>query len=73
MRRRSLFIIAVAIIAVGLGPPSNLTAQVGKGTIADVNTAVEKDLLSMPHMTPAIVKGLIEQRPFANVVELTST
>ena len=47
-------------------------AQVGKGTIADLNTAAEKDLLTLPHMTPAIVKGLLEKRPFASIVELNT-
>jgi DNA uptake protein ComE-like DNA-binding protein len=72
MRRRSLLITAVIIIAVAFGVTSNLDAQVGKGTIADVNTAAEKDLLTFPHMTPAIVKGLIEKRPFSSVVELNT-
>ena len=68
-RYRSLLMILAAVtFCVG----SNLNAQVGKGTIADANTAVEKVLLSLPHMTPAIVKGLIEKRPFASVVELNT-
>jgi DNA uptake protein ComE-like DNA-binding protein len=50
---------------------SPLGAQVGKG-IADVNTASEADLSAMPHMTPAIVKGIVEKRPFASVVELNT-
>ena len=41
------------------------TAQVGKGLI-DLNSAAEKDLPALPHMTPAIVKGLLEKRPFAS-------
>jgi DNA uptake protein ComE-like DNA-binding protein len=48
------------------------SAQVGKGAILDANTASEKDLLALPHMTPAIIKGLIEKRPFASVVDLNS-
>jgi DNA uptake protein ComE-like DNA-binding protein len=47
-------------------------AQVGKGSIVDLNSAAEKDLLALPHMTPAIVKGVIEKRPFASVVELNT-
>src|SRR5918992_2871130 len=48
-------------------------AQVGKSLgVVDANTAPEKDLLAMPHMTPAIVKGLIEKRPFANITELNA-
>ncbi len=46
-------------------------AQVGKSLgVVDANTAPEKDLLAMPHMTPAIVKGLIEKRPFASITDL---
>jgi DNA uptake protein ComE-like DNA-binding protein len=49
------------------------TAQVGKSLgVADANTAPEKDLLTMPHMTPAIVKGLLEKRPFASITDLNA-
>jgi DNA uptake protein ComE-like DNA-binding protein len=72
MLRSSLRIAAslVAVAAIGLGV--SLNGQVGKGTIIDANTAIDKDLLAVPHMTPAIVKGLLEKRPFANVVELNA-
>jgi DNA uptake protein ComE-like DNA-binding protein len=47
------------------------SAQVGKTQgVVDANTAPEKDLLTMPHMTPAIVKGLIEKRPFNSIADL---
>jgi len=46
-------------------------AQVGKSLgVVDANTVAEKDLLTFPNMTPAIVKGLIEKRPFASITEL---
>ena len=46
-------------------------AQVGKPlTIVDANIAPEKDLLGMPHMNAAIVKGLIDKRPFGSITEL---
>ena len=49
------------------------SAQVGKSLgVVDANTAPEKDLLAMPHMTPAIVKGLIEKRPFASITDLNA-
>ena len=48
-------------------------AQVGKSLgVVDANTAPEKDLLTMPHMTAAIVKGLIEKRPFMSITELNA-
>jgi DNA uptake protein ComE-like DNA-binding protein len=68
MVRRVLmsFLVIAALIAVGR-PPS-VVAQVGKGLI-DLNSASEKDLAALPHVTPAIVKGLIEKRPFATIVD----
>jgi DNA uptake protein ComE-like DNA-binding protein len=36
----------------------------------DLNAASEKDLLSLPHMSPAVVKGILDRRPFASIVEL---
>jgi DNA uptake protein ComE-like DNA-binding protein len=70
-RNRLLFITSV-FLAVFLQLASTLGAQVGKGTIVDVNTVAEKELLTLPHMTPAIVKGILEKRPFASVVDLNA-
>jgi DNA uptake protein ComE-like DNA-binding protein len=36
----------------------------------DPNVAGEQELRGLPHMTPAIVKSLMEQRPFASILEL---
>ena len=71
-RYRSLLIVALVALAFALDFGSILHAQVGKGSIVDVNTAAEKDLLALPQMTPAIVKGIIEKRPFASIVELNA-
>jgi DNA uptake protein ComE-like DNA-binding protein len=69
-RYRSLIFAAVVVVAM-FGRGSTLTAQVGKGLL-DVNTVPEKELLALPQMTPAIVKGIVERRPFANIVELNT-
>ena len=71
-RYRSSLIVALVALAFALDFGSTLNAQVGKGSIVDVNTAAEKDLLALPQMTPAIVKGIIEKRPFASIVELNA-
>jgi DNA uptake protein ComE-like DNA-binding protein len=55
----------ITVLLMGASP----TAQVGKGLI-DPNVSTEKELLVLPHITPAIVKGILDRRPFANVVEL---
>ena len=71
-RYSSLRIAATAMLVLAFTVGSPLKGQVGKGAILDANTAVEKDLLALPNMTPAIVKGLLEKRPFASVVELNA-
>jgi DNA uptake protein ComE-like DNA-binding protein len=48
-----------------------VAGQVGKSVgVVDVNTAAEKDLLAMPHMTAASAKALMAARPFASPIEL---
>ena len=59
----------VPLIALGLAlNTSPAAAQVGKGLI-DLNSAPETELAALPNVTPAIVKGLLEKRPFATIVE----
>ena len=38
--------------------------------LVDPNAASESELQALPHMTPAIVKGLMEKRPFPTILEL---
>ena len=65
--------IAVLVGAITFAVNGNAFAQVGKSLgVVDANSAAEKDLLGMPHMTPAIVKGLIEKRPFASITDLNT-
>ena len=71
-RYSSVRIAAVAMVVAGLQPGRGPERAGGEGRHRDANTAIEKDLLSLPHMTPAIVKGLLEKRPFASVVELNT-
>ena len=50
---------------------ATLQAQVGKSQgVEDVNTAAEKDLATMPHMTPALARTLTAQRPFNSILDL---
>ena len=64
-----LFIVvgALALVASGAVPH----AQVGKGLL-DPNVAAEKELVALPHMTPAIVKAMIDKRPFMSVIDLNA-
>ncbi len=46
-------------------------AQVGKPvTILDPNVAAEKELAALPHLTPALVKGILDKRPFLGMTDL---
>jgi DNA uptake protein ComE-like DNA-binding protein len=56
----------LALLALLASPAA---AQAGKGLL-DTNMAAEGDLRQIPQMTPAVVKGLIERRPFKSVVDL---
>ena len=60
-----------AIFAFVATVAATASAQVGKGLI-DPNVASEKELLALPRMTPAIVKGILEKRPFMSVIELNT-
>src|SRR5687767_3646756 len=65
--------LALAGVLLGSAFSTAAVAQVGKPlTIVDANIAPEKDLLGMPHMNAAIVKGLVEKRPFASIVDLNA-
>jgi DNA uptake protein ComE-like DNA-binding protein len=65
---RLRFFLTVVALGVVLSSATSAIAQVGKGLI-DLNSAPEKELTALPHMTPAVVKGLLDKRPFASIVD----
>ena len=68
MMQRAIQAVAgvLALLALLAGP---VGAQVGK-ELVDPNAAAESVLKELPFMTPAIVKSMLEQRPFKTVIEL---
>jgi DNA uptake protein ComE-like DNA-binding protein len=68
MRNTVTQLTAAFILLIAATVTVNLSAQVGKGLL-DLNSAAEKDLLALPHMTPAIVKAVMDKRPFATITE----
>lgn len=71
-RTRSLFTVTISI-AIAAIFCVNVHGQVGKSQgLIDANSAPQKDLLTLPHMTPAIVKGIIEKRPFMSILDLNA-
>jgi DNA uptake protein ComE-like DNA-binding protein len=74
MNRRDSGIRSTAILVVMvLVSVTSAAAQVGKSDgLLDMNTASEKDLLTVPHMTAEIVKTVLEKRPFDGVTALNT-
>ena len=60
---------AIALVSALLMAAAAAVAQ-SAGGLLDLNAAPESEVARLPHMTPAIAKGLLEQRPFKNIVEL---
>jgi DNA uptake protein ComE-like DNA-binding protein len=50
-----------------------LSAQVGRQPgMVDPNLATEQELTALPGLTPALVKGIMDQRPFLNMTALNT-
>jgi DNA uptake protein ComE-like DNA-binding protein len=65
--RRFLFLCALAAT---IGLPNVGQSQVGQSQLANPDMASEKELLALPHMTAALAKSIMEQRPFLNMADL---
>lgn len=68
--KRSVFLaLLFALWVLSVAPP--LPAQVGRHQgMTEPNIADEKQLQQLPHLNSVLVKGILERRPFANMVEL---
>jgi DNA uptake protein ComE-like DNA-binding protein len=48
-------------------------AQLGNQQgLLDPNVAGEKELLALPHLNASLVKGILDRRPFSNMIELNT-
>src|SRR5438045_4055678 len=68
-RRAALAMVSIMMLA-GI-PAAEVRAQAGKGLI-DPNVATESQLRSLPHMTPAVAKSMMEKRPFLSALDLNA-
>jgi DNA uptake protein ComE-like DNA-binding protein len=69
--KRMILLIAAAFVIAAVVPTTR--AQVGKSvSVIDANTATEQALLAVPHMNAALVKSILDRRPFASVTELNT-
>jgi DNA uptake protein ComE-like DNA-binding protein len=48
------------------------SAQGANASVINPNTATEKELTSLPHMTPALAKNLIAGRPYRSMVAVNT-
>lgn len=67
-KKSSAVILAVIGLVLFLGRVSQ--SQVGQSQLVNPDLASEKELLALPHLNPAIVKSIIEQRPFLQTGDL---
>jgi DNA uptake protein ComE-like DNA-binding protein len=65
--------LVVATLAAGLAWGGTAHAQVGKSTgLLDPNLATEPQLAAVPHLTPALVKSIMDKRPFLSMTDLNA-
>ena len=63
--------VVAAALVLAVGVSGSLQGQAGRrGDVLDANTASEKQLLSVPGLTPALVKSILERRPFLTMTDL---
>lgn len=59
--------VIAAVMLMGLG----VDAQRGEPpSVLNANTALESELLPLPHITPSMAKTIVERRPFKSVKDL---
>ena len=65
------FWLTLAVATLSLSIAGAGIAQVGRHQgMAEPNVVDEKELVKLPHLNPSLVKGIVEHRPFANMMEL---
>jgi DNA uptake protein ComE-like DNA-binding protein len=65
-----LHLVIAAVVVAWLAPGAAYGQAGRRGDVLDVNTASEKQLLSVQGLTPAVTKGLLAQRPFLTMTDL---
>jgi DNA uptake protein ComE-like DNA-binding protein len=64
---------SLGALIVTLGLANIAESQVGKSAgLVNPDLATDKELLALPHMSAAVVKSVIEQRPFSSITALNA-
>ena len=62
---------AALVLVLTCAASGALQAQAGRrGEVLDANTASEKQLSALPALTPALVKAVMDRRPFSAITDL---
>ena len=72
VRKKITLLGLVGAVMFALGIASVGQSQVGQSQLVNPDLASEKDLLALPHMNAAIVKSILEQRPFIQIADLNT-
>jgi DNA uptake protein ComE-like DNA-binding protein len=67
MGRMKLLLMAAGVALACAGV---VQAQTATAALLDPNTATEKELAAVPHITPAIAKTVVAKRPYKTVADL---
>ena len=71
--KRSVVLVGLTVMLLAGVSAGDALAQVGKSQgVADANSIPEKELSTLPGMTPAVAKALLAKRPFMSAVELNT-
>lgn len=69
--KRTALVCTVLVIAMGALSAVPAYAQLGRQQgLVEPNVATEQDLLALPYMNAALVKGILEHRPFLSIKDL---
>lgn len=72
-RTRSLCVAILTAVVLALGFSVDVRGQVGRSQgLLNPDLASEKELLVVPHMNTAIVKGILERRPFLAMTDFNA-
>jgi DNA uptake protein ComE-like DNA-binding protein len=72
VRKKITLLALMGIVMLALFTATNSHSQVGHSQLVNPDLANESELLSLPHMNPAIVKSILEQRPFLHMADLNA-
>lgn len=71
-KNRSVVLAIVTVFVLSLSFHNEINAQVGKSALLNPDLATEKELLALPHMNAALVKAIMERRPFLKMADLNA-